>query len=198
MAREAPGAREVDHDGLVEMARELQQALGAPRRAAQIPDGLSLLDVLVTHPSLVPYVRPLFRDGHYARAVEEGQKALIAHVQDRASSHLDGVPLMLTTFSEKKPLLAVNDLVTRVERDEQLGYMHILEGMVLMARNVRAHNHRQLDTAEKALSLLHLTDHLFQVVDAAVVPAGQPKPSPTQTTPVHSPHDHRRGPGRRG
>ncbi len=139
-----------------------------------------IFDVLVTNGDLRAASRKLFMDAHYAKAVEEGEKALIEHVQHRAERpDLEGTGAMTKIFSRQNPILQLNTGVKKWEQDEQEGYMHHFAGCVLMARNPRSHNYRLVDTPEKALAILAFINHLFDVVDAAqlVVPdaAGDPE-----------------------
>ena len=74
-------------DALLRTARGLAQVadVHASRRAAvSVSAGsLDFFDVLVTHPLMSDASRQLFADGHYARAVEQGFKAVNSLVKQR-------------------------------------------------------------------------------------------------------------------
>src|SRR5207248_177137 len=82
---------------------------------------------------------------------------------------LDGVSLMSTVFSPKSPILAMTACVTESERNEQTGYMNILQGCMMGIRNPRAHEDWE-DTEERALQLILLADHLVERVRLAEKP----------------------------
>lgn len=130
------------------------------------PIRFDLFDSLVTDWELKKTVEKLFRDGHHARAVEEGYKFLDNLVKRTAGteSSLTGSKLMTTVFSPGNPILRVNSGVTMSEEDEQKGYMQILSGCMTGIRNPRAHEHEWEDTEFRALQLLSLANHLVQRV----------------------------------
>lgn len=159
----------------LELARSLRAGLGPARSLGPVSplSHLDLFDMLITHPELVEVARPLFRDGYFARAVEEGLKALTSYVRNLSGLHYDGRTLMEQAFSVNTPVIALNGLRNQSERDEQAGYMAILAGCVQGVRNPRAHDHRLTDAPETAIQLLVMAEHLFQKIDSAQV---RPRP----------------------
>ncbi len=115
----------------------------------------------------------LFRDGHYARAVEEAYKYIDNLVKRRVRklcNATSGASLMRTALSPKKPILMLNDNSTEIDIDEQQGYMDIFAGCMTGIRNPRAHDTDLEDERENALKLLSWADHLvFMVKNAKVV-----------------------------
>ena len=82
----------------------------------------------------------LFRDGHYANAIEDGCKALDAMVQKLSGrTDITGTELMQTVFSFKNPILAFNALTSESDKSEQQGMMYLFAGAMLALRNPRAH-----------------------------------------------------------
>lgn len=127
-------------------------------------------DALVTDLGLRTTVERLYRDGHYAQAVEEGCKYLNNLVKQRAGNPadqrgpLDGQKLMTTVFSVDAPILRLSDLASQSKRDQQIGYMQLMAGIMMGIRNPRAHEHRYLDEPDAALELLVMVNHLVRVV----------------------------------
>lgn len=155
---------------LLESARALELVatrIGARRARALEP--LDLFDVLVTHGGLSAASRQLFADGHYARAVEQGFKAVNSVVKKRTGFANEGRPLMERAFSEKNPKLAVNDLKNRTDTDEQIGTMMLFAGAMAAVRNVRTHDLDRHDDAEVALELLAFANYLMRVAEGATV-----------------------------
>lgn len=109
----------------------------------------------------------LFRDGHYANAVEDAVKALNALVKlNSGVDDKDGVSLMEQVFSPKTPVLKFNNLADAAEVDEQKGFMMMLCGAVTGLRNPRAHKLIK-DDPEKALEFIAFISLLAKLVDTA-------------------------------
>lgn len=160
----------MNHEVLLRAARGLALAAGASAsRGSASTDPLDLFDVFVTHPLLTSATRQLFADGHYARAVEQGFKAVNSVVRQRTGLADEGRPLMERAFSPKAPKLAVNDLKTRTEKDEQTGAMFLFAGAMAGIRNVRTHDLSHVDDAAAALELLGFANHLMRIAEAAAI-----------------------------
>ena len=133
----------------------------------QPDDFKALYDILIKSEELREVTRQLFFDGHYARAVEEAYKCVNNTVKAKAQISNDGQDLMNQAFSEKNPILKLNELKTDSHRNEQVGYMLIFGGCMTGIRNPRAHEHRKKDSPEGALELLVWANHLMRVTDRA-------------------------------
>lgn len=160
----------MDLDVLVRAARGLVLAagVGASSRAVVVSSKpLDFFDVLVTHPLLTTATRQLFADGHYTRAVEQGFKAVNSLVKQRTGLADEGRPLMERAFSPNDPKLAVNNLKTRTEKDEQIGAMLLFAGAMAGIRNVRAHDLGHVDDAPTALELLGFANYLMRTAQKA-------------------------------
>ena len=122
-------------------------------------------DAMVTDPDLNATTRTLFRDGHYARAVEEAYKFLANAVKGRSGDSLrDGRDLMFHVFNLDAPVLRINRLRGMSQRDEQEGYKFIFGGAMQGIRNPRAHEHSLHDEADVAVEMLVLANHLMRAV----------------------------------
>lgn len=145
---------------LLEEKQKLVPQSGS-KRALGTVEGVNL------HPEIERRVVKLFRDGHYANAVEDACKALNALVKLRSGrDDLDGASLMQTVFSVKAPLLAFNDLANESDRSEQQGMMHLFTGAMLAFRNPRAHDFVQ-DHPDRALKIIQLVSLLGELLDTA-------------------------------
>ena len=139
--------------------------MGPPDVSPQPP---SQFEELVTDSRLQQVSGSLFRDSHYARAVEEAFKYLNNAVKEKSElANQDGAALMRTAFSSRSPLLFLNAFQSRSERDEQQGYMDIFAGCMTGIRNPRAHDHQKVDQQDVALELLVLANHLMRKLDSA-------------------------------
>lgn len=126
-------------------------------------------DQRITDPGLRVVTRSRFMSKHYADAVEAGVKYLIQIVHEKSGKEpdADGTGLMTSVFSEKKPVLRVNEGRTKSDKSEQLGYMHLFAGVVAAFRNPRAHRADIEDSPEGALLMLEFANHLATVVHAS-------------------------------
>jgi uncharacterized protein (TIGR02391 family) len=127
-------------------------------------DLVELFDIFVKSQALKDVTRKLFVDGHYARAVEEAYKCVNNTVKDKSQLTKDGQDLMNQAFSEKNPVLKLNNLKTVSQKDEQVGYMHIFGGCMTGIRNPRAHEHKKTDSPETALEMIVWANHLMSIV----------------------------------
>jgi uncharacterized protein (TIGR02391 family) len=130
-------------------------------RAIRVAGGLDL------HPEIQPAAAELFRNGHYANAVEDACKAPDSLVKLRSGKlELGGTDLMTTVFSVKSSLLKFNDGVSESDKSEQQRMMRLFAGAMLAFRNPRAH---QLvnDDPENALEILSFLSFLAKAVDRA-------------------------------
>jgi uncharacterized protein (TIGR02391 family) len=130
------------------------------QRALRAYEGLAL------HPQIAWAASDLYRDGHYANAVEASVKALNGLVRLRSGLELDGTSLMEKAFSPNTPILKFNDLANSSDRDEQKGFMMLFSGAVSGLRNPRAHSFIQ-DDPERALEFIAFVNLLAKLLDEA-------------------------------
>ena len=107
---------------------------------------------------------PLFKNGHYAHAVEDAVKALRDLVRLRSGSDEDGDSLMTSVFGGKDPILRFNDLATESDQSEQKGFMFLFAGAVAGLRNPRAHDFIR-DDPERALEFIAFVSLLAKLLD---------------------------------
>jgi uncharacterized protein (TIGR02391 family) len=129
-------------------------------KALRAYEGLDL------HPEIVRAASKLYKDGHYANAIEDSVKALNGLVRMRSGLELDGVSLMQHAFSLKNPILKFNDLSDKSDEDEQLGFMSMFSGAVSGLRNPRAHSLIK-DDPERALEFIAFVSLLAKLLDGA-------------------------------
>lgn len=134
-------------------------ALGTANHALKAFDGLEL------HPAIERAAGKLFRDGHYANAVEDAVKALNALVRMNSGvDDKDGSALMEQVFSPKNPVLKFNTMADQSDMDEQRGFMMMFSGAVAGLRNPRAHKIIK-DDPEMALAFIAFVSLLANIAD---------------------------------
>lgn len=137
------------------------QNLTPETHALRAQEGLEL------HSEIQQAAGHLFRDGHYANAIEDAVKALNALVRLRSGvDDKDGSHLMEFVFSPGNPVLKFNSLADQSERDEQKGFMMMFSGAVAGLRNPRAHKIIK-DEPESALEFIAFISLLAKLVDKA-------------------------------
>lgn len=132
----------------------------------------AIYDLVISNKALRKKTEKLFKDGHYARAVEEAYKLLDNLVKKKSKlqqTDMTGVKLMQTVFSPNKPLLKLNEGSNSSEQNEQSGYMQILSGCMMGIRNPRAHESDWEDTEQRAIQLLVFANHLIERINMAEV-----------------------------
>lgn len=128
---------------------------------------LKAYEGLELHPEIERAAGKLFRDGHYANAVEDAVKALNALVRRNSGVEgKDGSTLMEHVFSPKNPILKFNNLSDNSEIDEQKGFMMMFSGAVAGLRNPRAHKIIK-DDPEMALEFIAFISLLAKLADKA-------------------------------
>lgn len=149
---------------IIELFKENIDDLG------ESPEGRALkaFDELNIHPEINQAVSRLFKDGHYANAVEDACKVLDGLVKIRSGKHeLSGTELMQKVFSPNNPILKFNDLLSETGKSEQQGMMFLYSGAMLALRNPRAHEIIE-DDPEKALEYIAFLSLLAKSLDKAI------------------------------
>ena len=167
---ESSGAQEIA-SAMGNILRSISEAGYELRRVVPpgtVPQPRDHFEELVTDGQLNQVCGSLFRDHHYARAVEEAFKFLNNAVKEKSEiANQDGAGLMRRAFSVNSPVLYLNALRSQSERDEQQGYMDIFAGSMTGIRNPRAHDHQLSDDPDVALEMLVLANHLKRKLDHA-------------------------------
>ena len=140
-------------------SQPMRPGLGADRLV------LAYLDHL--HSFIARGCTQLYRDGHYAQAVEEASKAVSEYIRHATGLTTDGVALAQTAFSPKNPMLAFSDLADETKKNEQVGFMEMLAGFAKGVRNPLAHTHGKQEEAQKAFEYLVMASLFCRRVDDA-------------------------------
>ena len=133
---------------------------------AKTGNWLAQFDAVVKNDELRKYCRGLFADGHYSLAVQRACTYVHNVVRERSGRiDKDGADLMMAVFTPNDPILRLNRLQTKSDRNEQQGYMFIFAGTMTGIRNPRAHEHDHEDSPEEALEMLGLANHLMRMLN---------------------------------
>lgn len=136
--------------------------LDKPSRILKAYNGLEL------HSVIAKVSNDLYKNGHYADAVEAAAKRLVNYVKEKSIiKDKDGSSLMQHVFSPNNPILKFNSLQTQSDKDEQQGYMHLFTGAVMGIRNPRAHENI-VDDPEEALEYIAFISLLAKRLDKTI------------------------------
>ena len=151
---------------LRQQVKLLKEELGDNAAADPASRSIRAYANLDLHPEIARAVSELYRDGHYANAIEDAVKALNAYVRYRSGETLDGTQLMQKVFSPNAPILKFNDMQDQSDKDEQQGFMMMFSGAVAGLRNPRAHKLIK-DDPERALEFIAFVSLLAKLLDGA-------------------------------
>lgn len=129
------------------------------------------LDLMRLHPKIVEVSMSLFETEHYAQAIFEVFKAVNNFVKEKSGKSLDGKALMSKVFSEDKPVIMLNELLTQSDRDEQEGFKFLFMGAMVGIRNPEAHDNVVQTDPYRTLEYLSFASLLMKrVEEGRVVP----------------------------
>lgn len=125
----------------------------------------------IIHKDIIKVAKKKFEDGYYADAVESAFKEINKRVKEivknRTGEELDGANLMYKAFSEKTPIIILDDLSTETGRNIQKGYMQIFAGAMIGIRNPNAHENIIINK-EEATHFIFLASLLMFRLDKAI------------------------------
>jgi len=119
------------------------------------------------HPAIRASALAQYRDGHWRDAVLNAFIAVFDLVRSRTKLDLDGDRLATRVFSADKPLLVVADLSTDSGKDDQVGFMMVMQGVFRGIRNPKAHSLQHDLNALKSAQYLVMASLLARRVDEA-------------------------------
>lgn len=155
-----------ESDGVLNTSDRVSTLPAADQRARELRADLELRRV---HPDVLRFCRSELLVDNYFHAALEAVKSIADKIRDRTGVDDDGAPLVDSTLAGESPLLAINPLCTKSERDEQKGFVNLVKGAFGMFRNPTAHEARihWSMSREDAEDLLTLVSLIHRRLDAA-------------------------------
>ena len=114
------------------------------------------------HPKIVEASRRLFEDEHYRDAILRAFIEVNNFVKAKTGLELDGKALMSQVFRIENPVIKLNELRTKSERDEQEGFMFLFMGAMVGIRNPKAHDNIIQRNPLRTLEYLALASMLMR------------------------------------
>lgn len=130
--------------------------------------GSNIVDLL--HPKIVQSSYSHFKNGHYRDSVFNAFLAVFDLIRARTKIDKDGAELIGEAFSLSNPKLIFSSLKTESGRNEQKGFIQILQGAYLGIRNPKAHSLESDLNELKTTQYLMLASLLARRVEEAKKP----------------------------
>jgi uncharacterized protein (TIGR02391 family) len=134
-----------------------------PEKTTELP--IILFDKMQFHPKVVKASRELFKDGHYRDAIYRAFVEVNNFVKDKTGLSEDGKNLMSKVFTANSPIIKLNELKTRSNKDEQEGFMFLFMGAMEGIRNPKAHENIIQNDPYRALEYLGLASLLMKIAE---------------------------------
>jgi uncharacterized protein (TIGR02391 family) len=124
------------------------------------------------HPLILEKTFQLYLDGHYRDAVLNSVIVVFDLIRARTGLAKDGAALASEALSLDRPRLILSELDTDSGRNDQKGFMQIIQGMYLGIRNPKAHSlTHDIDEHKAAQYLIFTSLIIRRIADATVVVA---------------------------
>lgn len=124
---------------------------------------VAILDLL--HPAIIESSYSHFRAGHYREAVLNAFVIVFELIRRRTTLDKDGAALIGQVFSLENPLLVFDTLDNESGRNQQKGYIQILQGAYLAIRNPNAHSSSSSVDMQEAAQCLVFASLLCRKVE---------------------------------
>jgi len=154
---------------------ESKTNLSTPQKIA-----LHLFDAMKLHPKVVEASKSCFITTNYREAILNTFISLTDYIKEISGLDLDGDDLMNNVFSLnydkeqrkiiKYPIICINELKNRTDRDEQLGFMFLCKGAAAFIRNPKAHKLIVQTNPLHTLEYLAFASSLFRQLDKRIQP----------------------------
>lgn len=135
-------------------------------KEAKENENLVLLAELM-HPWILEHSFAQFRNGHLRDAVLNAFIALGDLIRERTGINLDGSALATEALSIKNPKLVLSEIDSDSGKNDQIGFMQIIQGSFTGIRNPKAHSVRHDLTEHKAAQYLILASLLARRITEA-------------------------------
>lgn len=147
-----------------------------PKDTTELP--VYLFDAMQFHPKVVEASKSCFATINYREAILNAFISLIDYIKEISGLDLDGDDLMNNVFSfnydkeqrkiTKYPIICINELKNRTDRDEQQGFMFLCKGAAAFVRNPKAHKLIVQTDPLPTLEYLAFASMLFKQLDKRV------------------------------
>ena len=149
--------------------RDLQLPKERPKIVPPPIEIQKILEAFILYPTLLPNCKEMFIQGHINESVRKALEKLEKVVQDLAMlPDKQGPDLMAIAFAEDNPKIRLNQLTTKQEKNEQIGFKFLTMGLMHWWRNNLSHGDEPQLPHHEALGRLILVSNLFHKLDTRI------------------------------
>ncbi|MTV82201.1 TIGR02391 family protein [Secundilactobacillus folii] len=147
---------EINDAGEVESVNVPKTFSEAQRRLQTLKNRLSKLDV---HPEILKYCNSELLQENYFHAIFEASKCVLQKIRDISELNDDCNSLVNECFNTKRPIVLIkgNMLKTQTEKSKYLGLKSLLNTIVYLYRNPKAHDPKLYDVTSETDAITALT-----------------------------------------
>ncbi len=152
----------------INMKKEILDLQLPTDRPATVPPDYRIKQMLANlnfHGLLLPECRDLFEKGHANEAARKALEKFESTVKGVSGLGATGRNLMETAFDLQRPIIKLNPLLTREERNEQEGFKLISMGIMAWWRNNLSHDDAPALDHRDAIGRLLLVSNLLHKLD---------------------------------
>lgn len=144
---------EVNDSGKIRPTKKSTTFSQAYEKAANLKKDLQAFHI---HPQVLAFCRPEILQENYFHLVFEASKCLFVELQALSRLTIDGNKLVNECFDGKNPLIVMNKLTNNNDWEEHRGLQSLLNTIVYLYRNPKAHNPKIFseDSKEDAITAL--------------------------------------------
>lgn len=156
----------VDPAGKLHAVTQAKPLTEASRRAEELRADLTKRGV---HHDVLRFCRAELVADSYFHAVLEATKSIAEKIRFKTGFTDDAATLVDMALAGEAPILAISQLSTESQKNEQRGFVNLIKGIFGMFRNPHAHEARILWTMDKADAedLLSLASLIHRRLDSA-------------------------------
>jgi len=175
----SPGESILRYDGFGDVIEEVRGWKAEAKKTYQNRAPVNLKDELIPdlsgllHPIVAEKALKLLQDGHLREAVLNSIMAVFHLIQERTGLTEDGEILAGKALSLRDPHLILTEVDTESGRNDQQGFMKILQGAYQGIRNPKAHRLAHDLTGPNAAQYLVFASLLARRIDEARVVGGE-------------------------
>jgi uncharacterized protein (TIGR02391 family) len=156
-------------EGKLERAETATTLSQAERRARSMRLGLENRNV---HQKVLRFCSAEWLADDYFHAVQEAVKSVMDSLRKSTGLTTDGADLVNFVLGGENPMLVINPRQTRSEKDEQKGFVNLLNGAYGMFRNPTSHEARihWPMTQQDAEDIMSMVSFFHRRLDGATMP----------------------------
>lgn len=131
----------------------------------------AMIEIRNLHPIMLEFCQEEYLQENYFHSVLEAAKSIYSVIRSKTNLTGDGNELIDKAFSTKNPYLKINNLSSKSEISEQIGFSNLLKGITSMFRNTTAHE-AKIEweiTKNEAIDIFTIISYAHHKIDSAEV-----------------------------